>query len=90
MHIIFRIFIEQLSASSHRSGFKTFNRVQGQGELKQPTAGISGIFQGLDVSVQHSLSRRSFREDGRLRPRAGFETTSKLLRRRVRYINGNL
>jgi hypothetical protein len=37
----------------NRSGFKTFNRAQGQGGLKRPTAGISGIFRGLDVSFQH-------------------------------------
>jgi hypothetical protein len=61
-----------------KSGFKTFNRAQDQGGLKRPTAGISGIFRGLDVSVQHSLSRRSYREDGRLSPRGGFETTSNI------------
>jgi hypothetical protein len=36
-----------------RSGFKTFNRAQGQGRLGLPAAGISGIFRGLAVTVQH-------------------------------------
>jgi hypothetical protein len=51
----------------NRNGFKSFNRVQDQGGLGGPTAGISGIFRGLDVSLQHL----------RLSPREGFETTSK-------------
>jgi hypothetical protein len=53
-------------------GFKTYNWAQGQGGLKRPTAGISGIFRGLDVSVQH----RDLSAFGGLSPRWGFETTS--------------
>jgi len=40
-------------SSGFRSGFKIFNRAQGQGGLKRPTAGILGIFRGLEVSAQH-------------------------------------
>jgi len=36
-----------------RSGFKTFNRSQGQGGLGLSTPGISGIFRRLAVTVQH-------------------------------------
>jgi hypothetical protein len=58
-----------------KSGFKTFNRAQGQGGLGPPTAGISGIFRGLAVTVQHGDLSTS----GGLRSRGGYKTTSSCL-----------